>query len=201
MKPEKGSKPGDHMHPQQAADEIFDEKLIKDILSGDTDAFADIVDRYKSRVFTMAYRMLSSREEAEDVSQETFIKIYRSLKTYDAGRTKFSTWVYRITYNLCIDYLRKRKEAAPLEEDILAASSGTPEEITEARDSAVRLHQAVQNLPEEYRVPLMLFHFQGLSYQEICRVLNVPMSIVKNRLFRARKLLREKLDGGEGSGM
>lgn len=189
------------MHPQQAADEIFDEKLIKDILSGDTDAFADIVDRYKSRVFTMAYRMLSSREEAEDISQEAFIKIYRSLKTYDAGRTRFSTWVYRITYNLCIDYLRKRKEMAPLEEDILAAPSGTPEEITEARDSAARLHQAVQNLPEEYRIPLTLFHFQGLSYREICQVLKVPMSIVKNRLFRARKLLREKLDGGEGSGM
>ncbi|HHW03626.1 MAG TPA: sigma-70 family RNA polymerase sigma factor [Thermoanaerobacterales bacterium] len=189
------------MHPQRAADEILDEKLIEDVLSGNVDAFAGIMDRYRNRVFTLAYRMLSSREEAEDVSQEAFIKIYRSLKTYDAGRTRFSTWVYRITYNLCIDFLRKRREIAPLKEEIMAASSGGPEEIAEARDSAARLHEAVQNLPEDYRIPLTLFHFHGLSYQEICNVLNVPLSVVKNRLFRARKLLREKLDGGEGGGM
>lgn len=195
------------MGPRQAAEENHagempnDENLIKQVLSGDTDAFAAIVDRYKGRVFTLAYRMLSCREEAEDISQEAFVKIYRSLKIYDAGRTRFSTWIYRITYNLCVDHLRKRKETAPLEEDMLAASSKAPEELAVAADRARMLHEAVQNLPEEYRVPLVLFHFQGLSYQEICRVLNVPMSIVKNRLFRARKILREKLDGGEGGGM
>jgi len=195
------------MCPRQAAEENHagemptDENLIKQVLSGDTDAFAVIVDRYKARVFTLAYRMLACREEAEDISQEAFVKIYGSLKKYDAGLTRFSTWIYRITYNLCVDHLRKRKETAPLEEDMLAASSKAPEELAVAADSARRLHKAVQSLPEQYRVPLVLFHFQGLSYQEICRVLNVPMSIVKNRLFRARKILRQKLDGGEDGGL
>lgn len=195
------------MCPRQAAEKDHagemptDENLIKQVLSGDTDAFAVIVDRYKTRVFTLAYRMLACREEAEDISQESFVKIYGSLKKYDAGLTRFSTWVYRITYNLCVDHLRKRKETAPLEEDMLAASSKAPEELAVAADSARTLHKAVQSLPEEYRVPLVLFHFQELSYQEICRVLDVPMSIVKNRLFRARKILRQKLDGGEDGGL
>lgn len=182
-------------------DEKFDEKIIKQVLSGDTSAFAVLVERYKSRIFTLAYRMLSSREEAEDISQEAFVKIYRSLKIYDAGRTRFSTWIYRITYNLCVDHLRKRRETAPLEEDMIAAPSGCPEELAVAKDGVRILHEAVSGLPEEYRVPLVLFHFQGLSYREICRVLNLPMSIVKNRLFRARRLLKEKLDGGNGGEM
>lgn len=195
------------MGPRQAAEEnptgkmAKDEKLIHEVLSGNADAFAAIVDRYKARVFTLAYSMLSCREEAEDVSQEAFVKIYRSLKTYDAGRTKFSTWIYRITYNLCVDHLRKRKKTAPLDENMPAASSKAPEELIVAADRDRMIREAVQNLPEEYRVPLVLFHFQGLSYREICGVLKVPLSIVKNRLFRARKMLKEKLSGGESGEM
>lgn len=181
--------------------ERIDENLIEKVLSGNTDAFAGIVDRYKTRVFTLAYRMLTSREEAEDISQEVFIKVYKSLKTFDTGRTKLSTWIYRITYNLCVDHLRKRRETAPLDEGIPAASSECPEELSISSDSARKLHQAVQQLPEEYRVPLILFHFYELSYQEICTIMDVPMSIVKNRLFRARKILREKLGGGESGDM
>lgn len=84
---------------------------------------------------------------------------------------------------------------------MIAAPSGCPEELAVAKDGVRILHEAVSGLPEEYRVPLVLFHFQGLSYREICRVLNLPMSIVKNRLFRARRLLKEKLDGGNGGEM
>ncbi|MDI3481528.1 MAG: hypothetical protein PWQ97_1183 [Tepidanaerobacteraceae bacterium] len=174
-----------------------DEKIIKQVLLGDATAFEILVERYKSKIFTLAYRMLSSMEEAEDVSQEAFVKIYRSLKIYDAGRTKFSTWIYRITYNLCVDHLRKRRETAPLAEDGIVAPSASPEELAVAKDGARILHEAICELPEEYRVPLVLFHFHGLSYREICKVLNLPMSIVKNRLFRARRLLKEKLYGGD----
>jgi RNA polymerase sigma factor (sigma-70 family) len=172
------------------------EKTIKQVLSGDDNAFSILVDLYKNRVFSLAYRMISSQEESEDLSQEVFLKVYSNLKYYDPKKAGFSTWIYRITYNQCVDYLRRKKNTIPLEEKILPVFSETPEEKVITSEKMQSLNKAVNKLPEVYRIPLILYHFHGLSYKEICQVMDVPMSIVKNRLFRARKMLKETLTGG-----
>jgi RNA polymerase sigma-70 factor (ECF subfamily) len=178
-----------------------EEKIIARVKSGDDDAFAHLVESYKNKVFSLAYRILFSWQEAEDVSQEAFIKVYRRLNSFDPKRAGFSTWLYRITYNLCVDYLRKRKYQTTLEEDFAAEDAKGPEQKAIESEQSQKLLEAVSSLSEEYRTPLMLFHFHGLSYQEICEVLDVPMSIVKNRLFRARKILKQMLERGDKSGM
>ena len=181
--------------------EETDDMIIKRTLSGEDLAFSFLVDRYKSRVYTLAYKMVFHLEVAEDISQEAFMKIYRNLGNYDAKKASFSTWAYRITYNLCVDYLRKKRDEVPLNDEYPLANHCTPEEEAIKSEQVSRLHQAIDSLPEDYRVPVVLFHFQGLRYQQICDVLDVPMSIVKNRLYRARKLLRKELSGGEGNGL
>ncbi|MGI5859226.1 MAG: RNA polymerase sigma factor [Tepidanaerobacteraceae bacterium] len=151
---------------------------------------------YKNRVFSLAYRMISSQEESEDLSQEVFLKVYNNLRLYDPKKAGFSTWIYRITYNQCVDYLRRKRNTIPLEEKILPVFAETPEEKVITREEIKNLNNAVNDLPEDYRIPLVLYHFHGLTYKEICQVMDVPMSIVKNRLFRARKMLKETLIGG-----
>jgi RNA polymerase sigma factor (sigma-70 family) len=172
------------------------EKTIKKILSGDEDAFSILVDLYKNRVFSLAYRMIASAEESEDLAQEVFLKVYNNMRYYDPKKAGFSTWIYRITYNQCVDYLRKKKNTIPLEENMLPVFSETPEEKVITCEEMQNLNKAVHDLPEDYRIPLILYHFHGLSYKEICQVMDVPMTIVKNRLFRARKMLKETLTGG-----
>ena len=137
--------------------------------------------------------MINDREEVSDVSQEVFIRIYKALDRYDP-KYKFSTWAVRIATNLCLDIYRKKKvNSAPIEE-IEDFSDGveTPEESYLRKERTDRLRRAIQELPEKYRVPIILFHQNGLSY-EMTRVLGQPMTIIKNRLYRARLMLKEAL--------
>ena len=172
------------------------EKTIEQVLSGDDEAFSILVNVYKNRVFSLAYRMITSKEEAEDISQEVFFKVYSNLKYYDPKKAKFSTWIYKITYNRCMDFLRRGKYTLPLEEEVLPTYNNTPEEMAIISEEIHGLNKAVNELPEDYRIPLTLYHFHGLSYNEICQVMDVHLSIVKNRLYRARKMLKETLTGG-----
>lgn len=172
-------------------------KTIKRVLSGDDEAFSILVDLYKNRVFSLAYRMVSSKEESEDLSQEVFLKIYNNLRYYNPQKAGFSTWIYRITYNQCVDYLRRKKNTIPLKDAMMPVFAETPEDNVITGEEIESLSKAVDKLPEIYRTPLILYHFHGLSYKEICQVMDVPMTIVKNRLFRARMMLRETLTGGE----
>lgn len=172
------------------------EKAIKKVLSGEEYAFSILVDLYKNRVFSLAYRMIFSEEESEDLSQEVFLKVYNNLRYYDPKKAGFSTWIYRITYNQCVDYLRRKRNTTPLAEDMLPVFSETPEDKIITCEEIQNLNKAVNELPEDYRIPLILYHFHDLSYKEICQVMDAPMSIVKNRLFRARKMLKETLIGG-----
>lgn len=174
--------------------ELTDYELVKRCLSGDQGSFSEIVNRYKKLIYSVVYNMIPDKQDVYDISQEVFMRIYKSLHKYNP-EYKFSTWSVKITTNLCLDMLRKKKlDSLPLDEIAgVANSSLTPEEIYIKKERAVRIHEAIDELPEKYRMPIILFHQQGLSYEEITEVLSEPMTIIKNRLYRARAMLRQKL--------
>jgi RNA polymerase sigma-70 factor (ECF subfamily) len=141
--------------------------------------------------------MLNDRDEAEDAAQEVFIKIYRNLRTYN-GQSKFSTWALKIASNTCIDFIRKRKfQTVPIE-DYDFSDEESPEKKYLSSETKEEAMKAIQSLPEKYRIMIVYYHFMNLSYQEISNMLNEPMTIVKNRLYRARIMLRQILYEREG---
>ncbi len=164
---------------------------------GDQDAFARIVKAYQRPVYNLAYRMLGSAQEAEDASQEAFIRVYTRLETYDAGR-KLSSWLLSIASHHCIDRLRKRRGQTVSMEDIEAErwlSDGEPipeESALEAeRESHVR--RLLDTLPEQYRLCIVLRYWHDMSYDEIAEITSTTQSAVKSRLHRARKAMAEAL--------
>ena len=181
-----------------------DYTLIQEVLSGNDDAFAELLARYKNLVYSVIMRMVNDPEEANDLAQEVFIKVYQNLDKYQPTY-KFSTWLIRIATNHVIDYRRKRKQELVNLDDVEmeAASSETPEAVVLQKEGRRSVAEALKSLPEMYRIPIVLYHQQGLSYQEIADILGEPLSKVKNRIFRGRRMLKEYLTGkeeGEGRG-
>lgn len=171
-----------------------DYDIVRECLAGDRESFAKLVTRYKNLVASVIYGYGIDSFHVHDLSQEVFIKAYRSLDTYSPGYA-FSTWLMRITTSVCLDWFRKRKnDPLPVENVPETASrEGSPEEKYIQKTELQELRNAIQSLPEKYRVPLVLFHQQKLSYNEIQQVLNQPLSIIKNRLHRGRNMLRQLL--------
>lgn len=171
-----------------------DADLIQQTLAGDQDAFGLIVARYKKSLYNVIYNLVREPQEASDLFQESFLKIYKSLSSY-RPEYKFYTWAVKIATNTCLDRLRqKRIEPVPVEEaEDLPGQEPTPEESYLSWERAARVRDAVRRLPEIYRTPLVLFHQENLTYEEIVAILNLPLSIVKNRLYRGRLMLREEL--------
>lgn len=156
------------------------------------DAFGELVTRYQTGVFNVCYRILHERGEAEDMAQETFMRVYDRLNTFDIER-EFGPWVRRIAANLCLNHLELRKVTVQFDEERDADQSRRPEAVTEARERTERVRDALASLPPHYRVVVELRHYQDMSYDEIANELDIPLSDVKSHLFRARKLLAEKL--------
>lgn len=182
--------------------EITDIELINRTLNGEQEAFSELVTRYKRLVYSIVYNIVRNREESDDVSQEVFLRVYKALDRYNP-EYKFSTWIAKITTNLCMDIMRKKKpETMPIEDAIgVSTDEETPEESYLRTEKSERIRWAIASLPEMYRIPIILFHQNGLSYEEMMKVLNEPMTIIKNRLYRARLLLREKLAEGRKEGL
>jgi RNA polymerase sigma-70 factor (ECF subfamily) len=158
------------------------------------------VEKYKRPVFGFVYRMVGRQEEAEDLAQETFVKAYENLWRYDPAY-KFSTWLFQIARNRCIDSLR-RKQPLPLAAEDLERRAGqtdSPETAYLAAESGQELAAAIARLPLTQRTCLVLYHFNGLSYDEVAKTLNVPLQTVKNNLHRAREKLRTMLAEEGGS--
>jgi RNA polymerase sigma-70 factor (ECF subfamily) len=156
------------------------------------DAFGELVTRYQTSVFNVCYRLLHERGEAEDLAQETFMRAYDRLDTFDLDR-EFGPWIRRIAANLCLNYLEARKATAPFDEERDADDSQRPERQVEGQERSAQIRAALAALPPHYRVVVELRHYQELSYEEIAAELSIPLSDVKSHLFRARKLLAEKL--------
>lgn len=168
--------------------------IIKRCLSGDKEVFSELVTRYKKLIYNVIYNIINNREEVYDIAQEVFIRIYKALDKYDPSY-KFSTWSVKIATNYCLDVVRKKKiDTMPIDEAIGVSSNiDTPESSYIKQELCERINDELSKLPEKYRVPLILYHKNGLSYEEMTQVLNEPMSIIKNRLFRARQMLKQKL--------
>ncbi len=173
-----------------------DGALVAAALGGDAEAFALLVERYDRAVYHLAYRTLHDAEEARDVAQETFFKAYRSLRTFRAG-ARFSTWIFAIAYHACCDRLNRRRRYSTEELPERADAAPGPEHQVISLDEAQRLRGAIDALPEKYRTVVTLYHLQGQQYDEISRVLGLPMGTVKTHLFRAKEQLRRMLRGIE----
>ncbi|MEN6313525.1 MAG: sigma-70 family RNA polymerase sigma factor [Clostridiaceae bacterium] len=174
--------------------ELTDYELIQKCLSGRQEYFEELVTRYKKLIFSVVYNMINDKEEVSDISQEVFIRIYKALDRYNP-EYKFSTWAVRIATNLCLDIHRKKKvDSMPIEEiEDLSNGIDTPEASYLQKERSERIRKAIQALPEKYRIPIILFHQNGLSYEEMMKVTGESMTIIKNRLYRARLMLREAL--------
>jgi len=172
------------------------------IIEGNTNAFNILVDRYKDLVFSLALKMVKNREEAEEVAQDTFIKVFKSLSQFN-GDSKFSTWIYKVTYNTCLDRLKKHKR----EQQVVSIDEFNTNQIksidntldkmeNEEREKAIQ--DCIQLLPADDAFLLTLFYFEEQSLEEIAKVIGLTANNVKVKLFRSRKklttILKEKLE-------
>lgn len=171
-----------------------DRDLILRARRGETDAFGELVGRYQAAVFSVCYRLMGERREAEDMAQEAFIRAYTRLDSYDADRP-LGPWLRRVAANVCLNRLESLPMAPAVidEERDADDPAQRPESAAEQRDEVERVRLALLTLPPHYRTVLELRHYQELSYEEIAETLRLPLSDVKSHLFRARKLMAEKL--------
>lgn len=181
---------------------INDQHYINLILNGDANAFSVIVDHYKDLVFSLTIRMLKNREEAEEVSQDAFIKVYKSLPRFK-GDSKFSTWIYKIAYNTCLDRLKKNKKFyndVPIDEftEHQVKTIDDALENLEVKEREQAIQDCISLLPSEDGFLLTLYYFEEQSLDDISKVMGVTPNNVKVKLFRSRKklaaILKQRLE-------
>lgn len=174
-------------------DKDIDYSLMRAIQDGDMVAFNAMVDRYRNRLLNVIGRMLSSTEEAEDVVQETFVRVYQHRQSFNFKHC-FSTWIYTIALNLARNELRKRKKFKFYE---ISEMQGNETEFAVEMKIPSRLPEeikaAMEELPEKYRTAFLLRDIQEMPYEEVAKILSVPLGTVKSRVNRARMILRDKL--------
>lgn len=180
-----------------------DETLVDEALAGDRDAFGALVQRHQRGLVNYIFRLVGSRDVATDLAQEVFLKVFVGLQSFDP-RYRFTTWLYRIASNGAIDHLRRKQpktlslsqppadDGAP-QAPPLAGSDPTPDDVLRLRELESRLNAAIGALPPAYRQLILLRHRQHCRYDEIARITHLPLGTVKNRIFRAREILRGQL--------
>jgi len=169
-----------------------DRDLIQRARRGETEAFGELVTRYQTSVFNVCYRILHERTESEDMAQEAFIRAHERLNTFNE-EYPFGPWIRRVAANVCLNHLSAQKITAELEDERDADASQSPEAVQVSQERSEQIREALASLPAHYRVVIELRHYQEMSYDEIAAELHIPLSDVKSHLFRARKLLAEKL--------
>ena len=175
-----------------------DDRLVQKTLAGDLKAYGAIVDRYRSRIYSLAYRMLGDRDRAEDAAQEAFIRAYRGLERYRLSG-KFGAWLFATASNVCIDRLRQRPFAAASTDDPAwretpaRGASVSPPAAYGRSEIQQQVHGALGRLPHAQRLAVTLVHIQGLSYDEAAEVIGQPVNTVKSHTHRARKTLKRLL--------
>lgn len=169
-----------------------DRDLILNARRGETEAFGELVTRHQTSVFNVCYRILHERGEAEDMAQETFIRAHRRLNTFNIEKP-FNPWIRRVAANVCLNYLETQKVTTELDDEKDADPSQSLEKQVEVKERSEQIRAALASLPANYRTVVELRHYQEMSYEEIASELKLPLSDVKSHLFRARKILAEKL--------
>lgn len=184
--------------------DLIIKQRIKEVLKGDQEAFGEIVELFRDKVFQICYRMLGNRHEAEDIAQEAFVRAYVNIHSFNQNR-KFSTWLYRIATNLCIDRIRKKKPDYFLDAEVagtdgltlysqIAADEKSPDAEVETMEIQDIVQREILRLPDKYRIVIVLRYIDELSLNEISEVLEMPLGTVKTRIHRAREALRKQLN-------
>lgn len=173
--------------------------VVQRILGGDRAAFRLIVDEYGRMVTHIVSRMAYDEAEREDLAQEVFLRVYENLGRFEF-RSRMSTWIARIAYNACLNFLEKKRPSLIEDEfperggvDAFEAGTSLPDLTAHRGEVAEILEREIRNLPLKHRTALTLYHMEGLSYEEIGEAMNLPAGTVKSHLFRARKELRDRL--------
>jgi len=194
----------EHARAEKREMQAEERLLIQRCKQGDLEAFNELVARYQKLVFHVAYRLAGNYDDANDVAQEAFIRVFNSIGTF-RGDATFTTWLYRIVTNVYLDERKKAKahlhtsleDYVELEENTVQRQvedhSPTPDQVVQGTEREEILQRAIMSLPDYQRVMIVLYHTQGKSYEEIAEIVNLPIGTVKSRLNRARLALREKL--------
>lgn len=184
-----------------------DASVIRRCREGDERAYRELVQRFQRPVYSVAFRMVRSAEDAEDITQETFVRVFRAIDRYDPARS-FEAWLFTITTRLCIDLMRRRR-VRPISltrQDPESGEESTvdiedpglrPDETTSHAEEERHAKGLIDSLPPHYRIVVMLRHQQDLSYEEIAEALNLPLGTVKARIHRARALLKDRIEGSK----
>jgi len=171
-----------------------DNDLVRRVLAGKVEAYGELVARHQARVFYLGLKFLRRNEDAEDFAQEVFIRAYEKLSSFQ-GSVPFAAWLYRIAYNLAVNryHLKKRQLQAVNTVDILPDSSFSPEHHLLSEELAEWVRKSLQKIPEIYHVLIRMHFFEGLSYPEISKALEMPVNTIKSYIFRAKELIRQRL--------
>jgi RNA polymerase sigma-70 factor, ECF subfamily len=187
-------------HSVSSVTEQDEEQLVISSKKGDQDAFAQLVQKHQRRVFNLVFRMLQQYEEANEVTQETFLAAWQGIPSF-RGDARFSTWLYRIAYNCALKQLEQRKRDKELQVVVqaeqIAASIGQEQRVDAALETHARqtmVQEQLSQLPAKYRIVLILRHLQEMTYEEMAQILTMPIGTIKTHLFRARNLLKERLE-------
>lgn len=187
---------------------LADEILINLTIQGDKDAFCELIKRYEKQIYSLAYRLTNNRDDAQDLAQEAFSKIYLVLEKYDPGRP-FFPWMYKVANNVIYSHLRSQKgksQEVSLDKVIdfsplIPNKDNSPEEYSVVRETQRLVQQAIADLPDKYRVPLVLKYLEELSYKAIGEILDLPVTTIETRLYRGKIMLQKRLnkvmEGGE----
>lgn len=173
-----------------------DAELVSASRAGNQDAFAILVQRHQRRVFNLVYRMLQNYDEANEVTQDAFLAAWQGLSSF-RGDARFSTWLHRIAYNCALKQIEQRKKDAALQVAIQEEAVDSDERIgaeLEAHDRQAVVREHISTLPAKYRIVLVLRHLQEMTYEEMAEILTMPIGTIKTHLFRARNLLKERLE-------
>lgn len=169
-----------------------DQELMERVSQGDAQAYQQLVDSGIDRVLSVARRMLGNEAEAEDIAQDVFLRLWRQAGKWDGGRAQVSTWLYRVTTNLCIDRLRARKEDT-VDELPEMRGEATQQQHLEETDLQQYVDEVMLKLPERQRVALVLFHFENLSMNDVAENMEISVEAVESLLARGRRALKQSL--------
>lgn len=174
---------------------MHNEKLfIESLVNNDRMAYTELIEKYKNMVYTLCFNMLKDKHMADDVAQESFVKVFKSIKNFKHD-AKLSTWIYRITYRTCIDHLRKNKVAMSNIDDHYNIQDGSNHgQALEKKDLYQWLKQMIMELPQEEANVLQLFYHQQKSLKEVVAITGLTETNVKTKLFRSRKFLRQRAE-------
>jgi RNA polymerase sigma-70 factor (ECF subfamily) len=170
-----------------------DRQIVAQIVSGEREKFRILVKRHERAIYGMGLSFFRNVEDASDFTQEVFLKAFRNLSRFE-GRSRFSTWLYKIAYNTAVNGVNRRREYRGLAEEDPAIDGDTPERVILRKTVRDAVLDAVRDLPERYRVCVDLFFFYDRSYQEIETITGFPVNTIKSHVFRAKKLLRDRLE-------